>query len=291
MKRFLLALTLVACMGAVTACGGGAAQKKRVGIQLYSLHQDMGNVEASLQRLADIGYTSVETLNGNGDPNCFGMSPADFKALCDKVGLTITSTHASIQNDPANEEAVMERWRVLFDALRTMGAKYCIMPGYAFGSTLEEIAASCDYCNRVGKLATEYGLKLGYHNHAGDFVQVEGQTVLDYVLAHTDPELFLLELDVANMGGADPMYYLTQYPDRVRLLHVKDERVLGRSGKIDFEAIFNKYYANGYGDYYVEFELPFTIGEDAAENERNLAELWQGLAECYDYLQSAPFVK
>ena len=69
MKRFLLALTLVACMGAVTACGGGAAQKKSVGIQLYSLHQDMGNVEASLQRLADIGYTSVETLNGNGDPN------------------------------------------------------------------------------------------------------------------------------------------------------------------------------------------------------------------------------
>ena len=66
MKRFLLALTLVACMGAVTACGGGAAQKKSVGIQLYSLHQDMGNVEASLQRLADIGYTSVETLNGNG---------------------------------------------------------------------------------------------------------------------------------------------------------------------------------------------------------------------------------
>ena len=122
-------------------------------------------------------------------------------------------------------------------------------------------------------------------------MQVEGQTVLDYVLAHTDPELFLLELDVANMGGADPMYYLTQYPDRVRLLHVKDERVLGRSGKIDFEAIFNKYYANGYSDYYVEFELPFTIGEDAAENERNLAELWQGLAECYDYLQAAPFVK
>ena len=127
-------------------------------------------------------------------------------ALCDKVGLTITSTHASIQNDPANEEAVMERWRVLFDALRTMGAKYCIMPGYAFGSTLEEIAASCDYCNRVGKLATEYGLKLGYHNHAGDFVQVEGQTVLDYVLAHTDPELFLLELDVASSCGIKVLF-------------------------------------------------------------------------------------
>lgn len=290
MKRFFAFVSLVACVGMLAACGSGAA-KKSVGIQLYSVHQDMTNVEATLQKLADIGYTTVETLNGNGDPNCFGMTPVEFKALCDKVGLTITSTHASIQNDPANEEAVMERWRVLFDALRTMGAKYCIMPGYAFGSTLAEIDASCDYCNRVGKLATEYGLKLGYHNHAGDFVQVEGQTVLDYVLAHTDPELFLLELDVANMGGAAPMDYLTRYADRVRLLHVKDERVLGRSGKIDFEAVFNKYYANGYSDYYVEFELPFAIGDNAAENERNLADLWQGLGECYDFVATSPFVK
>lgn len=291
MKRLLTAVSLIACVGMLAACGEGAAKKKSVGIQLYSVHQDMTNVEASLQRLADIGYTTVETLNGNGDPNCFGMEPAAFKAVCDKAGLTITSTHAAIQNDPANEESVMERWRVLFDALRTMGAKYCIMPGYSFGSTLAEIEASCDYCNRVGKLATEYGLKLGYHNHAGDFAQVEGQTILDYVLAHTDPELFLLELDVANMGGADPMDYLTRYADRVRLLHVKDERVLGRSGKIDFEAIFNKYYENGYSDYYVEFELPFAIGDDAAENGRNLAELWQGLGECYDFVATSAFVK
>ncbi len=291
MKRFFTAVAMFVCAGMVAACGDGAAPKKSVGIQLYSIHQDVSDVGASLQRLADIGYTTVETLNGNGDPNCFGLEPAAFKALCDKAGLTITSTHASIQNDPADEEAVMERWRVLFDALRTMGAEYCIMPGYAFGSTLAEIDASCDYCNRVGKLAKEYGLKLGYHNHAGDFVEVEGQTVLDYVLAHTDPELFLLELDVANMGGADPMDYLTRYPDRVRLLHVKDERVLGRSGKIDFEAIFDRYYANGYSDYYVEFELPFAIGEDAAENERNLAELWQELGECYEYVSAAPFVK
>ena len=220
MKRFLLALTLVACMGAVTACGGGAAQKKSVGIQLYSLHQDMGNVEASLQRLADIGYTSVETLNGNGDPNCFGMSPADFKALCDKVGLTITSTHASIQNDPANEEAVMERWRVLFDALRTMGAKYCIMPGYAFGSTLEEIAASCDYCNRVGKLATEYGLKLGYHNHAHEF---EGgkdrmkKLLDDLPFLRAEPDVFWL-----HVAGFNAQKYLRKLGERAELVHIKE---------------------------------------------------------------------
>lgn len=286
MKK-ILSLTLLAFVMLCSAC----STKREVGIQLYSVHQDSQQIEPTLERLAQIGYTTVETLNGGGDPNCFGLSPAEFKAVCDKVGLTITSTHAAIQNDPANEAATMERWRVLFDALRTMGAKYCIMPGYSFGTTLAQVKASCDYCNRVGALAKEYGLRLGYHNHAGDFVKIEGELLLDYVLDNTDPELFLLQLDVHNMGGNDPMYYLDKYADRVRLLHLKDDRELGRSGKIDFEKIMKRYYANGYDEYYVEYELPFRIGDDEAENERNLKELWDGLKMCYDFVATAPYVK
>lgn len=286
MKK-ILSLTLLAIVMLCSAC----STKREVGIQLYSVHQDSQQIEPTLERLAQIGYTTVETLNGGGDPNCFGLSPAEFKAVCDKVGLTITSTHAAIQNDSDNEATTMERWRVLFDALRTMGAKYCIMPGYSFGTTLDQVKASCDYCNRVGALAKEYGLRLGYHNHAGDFVKVEGELLLDYVLDNTDPELFLLQLDVHNMGGNDPMYYLEKYADRVRLLHLKDDRELGRSGKIDFEKIMKRYYANGYDDYYVEYELPFRIGDDEAENERNLKELWDGLKMCYDFVATTPYVK
>lgn len=288
MKRlFTLMLMLCVSLVALTSCNA----KREVGIQLYSIHQDWTNIEASLQRLAQIGYTSVETLNSGGDPKCFGLEAEEFKALCDKLGLKITSTHAAIQNDPNNEAAIMDKWRALFESLRTMGAEYCIMPGYKFGSTLAEVKASCDYCNRVGALAKEYGLKLGYHNHAGDFVKVEGVTLLDYVLQNTDADKFLLQLDVYNMGGADPMYYLTEYADRVRLLHVKDELELGKSGKIDFEAIFEQYYANGYEDYYVEYEPPFRIGDNQAENKRNIDALWEGLEECYEFMATAPYVK
>ena len=273
---FVLACTLLMCV----AC----ESKPQVGIQLYSVHQDSQDIESALQRLSAIGYTTVETLNGGGDPKCFGLTADEFKALCDKYSLIITSTHAAIQNDASNEAVIMAKWRALFESLSTMGAKYCVMPGYSFGSTLDEVKASCDYCNRVGALAQEYGLKLGYHNHAGDFVQVEGVTLLDYVLANTDAEKMFLQLDVHNMGGADPMYYLTSYPDRVRLLHLKDDRELGISGRIDFDKIMNQYYANGYDEFYIEYELPFRIGEDEAENERNLKELWAGLKACYNYV-------
>lgn len=281
---------LFALFGAVMLLAA-CAPKQQVGIQLYSVHQDSKDIAATLQRLSQIGYTTVETLNGGGDPKCFGLSAEEFKALCDNVSLTITSTHAAIQNDPSNEAATMDKWRALFESLRTMGAKYCVMPGYSFGTTLEEVKASCDYCNRVGALAKEYGLMLGYHNHAGDFVQVEGELLLDYVLAHTDADKMFLQLDVHNMGGHDPMHYLTTYPDRVKLLHLKDDRELGRSGKIDFEKLVKQYYANGYDEFYVEYELPFRIGEDQAENERNLQELWTGLKECYDFLATNKYWK
>ena len=273
---FVIACALCLCV----ACGS----KPQVGIQLYSVHQDSKDIASTLQRLSAIGYTTVETLNGGGDPKCFDLTAEEFKSLCDSYSLTITSTHAAIQNDASDEAATMAKWRALFESLRTMGAKYCVMPGYSFGSTLEEVKASCDYCNRVGALAQEYGLKLGYHNHAGDFVQVEGVTLLDYVLANTDKELMFLQLDVHNMGGADPMHYLTSYPDRVRLLHLKDDRELGVSGRIDFQKIMKQYYANGYDEFYIEYELPFRIGEDEVENERNLKELWAGLKACYDYV-------
>lgn len=280
---FVFACVLLMCV----AC----ESKPQVGIQLYSVHQDSKDIATTLQRLSEIGYTTVETLNNGGNPKCFDLTAQEFKNLCDNVSLTITSTHAAIQNDATAEAATMDKWRALFESLREMGAKYCVMPGYSFGQTLEEVKASCEYCNKVGALAKEYGLMLGYHNHAGDFIEVEGELLLDYVLANTDEDKMFLQLDVHNMGGHDPMHYLTQYPDRVKLLHLKDDRELGRSGKIDFEKIMKQYYANGYDEFYIEYELPFRIGDDEAENERNLRELWAGLQECYDFVVEQKLAK
>ena len=134
-----------------------AKSKKKIGLQLYSVNQDMGNVDASLAKVAKAGYTVVETL---GSPVCFGFPAAEFKALCDKHGLSIISTHTSIAMDPKNEAAVMNQWRAVFEGLRTMGAKYCVIPGFNLGKSLADLKAVCEYFNKVGKLAKEYGLKL-----------------------------------------------------------------------------------------------------------------------------------
>ncbi|MBR4995836.1 MAG: sugar phosphate isomerase/epimerase [Alistipes sp.] len=262
-----------------------AKSKKRVGLQLYSIHQDMGNVEASLKKVADAGYTVVETL---GSPNCFGLEAAAFKALCDKYGLEIVSTHTSIGMDPNNEAAVMAQWRKVFEGLKTMGAKYCVIPGFGLGNDLNYLKQVCDYFNKVGKLGKEYGIMLGYHNHAHEYEVREGQCVWEYMIENTNPEYVFFQMDVywTTRGGKDPVAYLQQYPDRIKMLHIKDDFVIGASGKINFEAIFKQFYKNGYKDFVVEQE-----GAPGNSHEARLARMWEGVGESAQYLGNAKFVK
>ena len=275
--------SLVATLLATTMLIGCSAEKK-VGLQLYSVHQDMGDVAASLQKVADAGYNVVETL---GSPTCFGMSAEDFKALCDEKGLQIISTHTSIgMNDP---EAT-QKWHDVFAGLKTMGAKYCVIPGFSLGSNLQELKAVCDYFNEVGKIGKEYGIKLGYHNHSHEYREMEGQVMWEYMIENTDPELVFYQMDVywTTRGGKDPVEYLKKYPERIQMLHIKDDLVIGDSGKIDFEAIFTEFYKNGWKDYVVEQEMPYN---HEASREENFATMWDGVAKSAEYLNTSKFVK
>ena len=285
MKRVLLALLAVLVLAPSAV---DAKSKKKIGLQLYSVNQDMGNVDASLAKVAKAGYTVVETL---GSPTCFGFPAEEFKALCDKHGLAIISTHTSIAMNPQNEAAVMEQWRAVFEGLKTMGAKYCVIPGFNLGKSLADLKAVCEYFNKVGNLAKEYGLKLGYHNHAHEYELCEGKVKWEYMIENTDPESVFFQMDVywTTRGGKDPVEYLKKYPNRIQMLHIKDDLVIGESGKIDFEAIYNQFYKNGYKDFVVEQEMP--RGPKDETREQRFERMWGGVAKSAAYLENAKFVK
>ena len=262
--------------------------EKQIGLQLYSVNQDMKDVDASLAKVAAAGYNVVETLRS---PQCFGLPAEEFKALCDKHGLKIVSTHHSIGMDPEKEAEIMEQWKEVFKGLNVMGAKYCVIPSFKLGETIEDLKAVCDYFNKVGALAKEYGLKLGYHNHAFEYEVVDGQVKWEYMIENTDPESVFFQMDVywTTQGGKCPVEYLKKYPERIKMLHIKDDLVIGESGKIDFEAIFNQFYANGYSDFVVEQEMP--RGPKDEDKAARLATMWEGVAKSAAYLQNAEFVK
>jgi len=54
------------------------------------------------------------------------------------------------------------------------------------------------------------------------------------------------------MGGGDPVAYLKNRPSQFKAIHIKDEKEIGASGKMDFKPIFDQMYANNVKDWYVE---------------------------------------
>lgn len=277
-------------------------KEKTIGIQLYSVMDAMqANPQASVERLTGMGYNAFELVQWGGDPKVFGMPAEEFKALCDANGAKIISTHSSIQEDPAKEDEIMQRWRQLFEIQKACGGSYFVIPSYSVEYTEAGIKQMADYFNKVGKIAAEYGLKLGYHNHSGEFknLQDSDKVMWEYLVENTDPQYVCYELDVywCTKGGKDPVEYLKKYPNRIELLHIKDDFVIGESGTIDFESIFNQFYANGMKDYVVEIEIPQWLREkknddgSAYTKEQISEEMFNAAAESAEYLKNAEFVK
>lgn len=263
----------------VGSAGCGAPKRKRIGLQLYSLREAMGqDPEGTLKKIADMGYTELETASYNGE-TIYGYTPQGFRELVEGLGMKVTSCHVGQGWNPEREEEIMAWWDKAFDDHKALGCKYVIMPWMELGNTLESVQSYCDYWNRLGSMAREKGLVFGFHNHASEFREIEGRIAYDYMLENTTSDV-AFEMDVywVKEAGHDPVAYLNKYPGRFPVLHIKDDSIIGDSGKIDFESIFNAAYAQGMTDYFVEVEKYTLPAEICVEKS-------------YDYLNAAKFVK
>jgi len=258
--------------------------QKFIGLQLYSLRDSINkDVPYTISRVNKMGYKFVEPA-GYSDGKFYGLDPISFKDLCKANKLTVLSSHAG-QNAPeaANKVKTMEWWATAIDAHKAAGAKYLIQPsmGQTAYKTLEGLKAYCDYFNEVGAMCNAKGIRFGYHNHDKEFsTKLEGQTIYDYMLANTDPTKVMFEIDLywAVVGGANPVDYFNKYPGRFELWHIKDEKVIGESGKVDFASIWKGLKVSGmkYG---------------VVEVERYSSDNFTDCKKSIDFLNAAEYVK
>ena len=241
--------------GFTTGCAAGP-KDKRIGLQIYSLRDAMrDDPEATLTQIAGMGYTELETADYR-DGLVYGYKPVEFRTLVEGLGMKVSSTHTGgprLTED--NEAEVMAWWKQAIADHKAMGCRYIVIPSFRFGDTIESLQAVCDYFNKVGAMCKAEGIVFGYHNHANEFNKIGDRVLMDYLIENTSADV-VYELDVywAKQGGQDPAAYIEKYAGRFPLLHIKDDSVIGDSGKIDFAAIFAAAYKQGMKDYYVEVE-------------------------------------
>ncbi|PWJ41901.1 sugar phosphate isomerase/epimerase family protein [Sediminitomix flava] len=218
------------------------SKRKNIGIQLVSVHEDMlKDPEGTLKQLGRMGYSFVETFVYS-DGLFYGMKAQEFKASVEKQGMKFlgSMTFYDLPQKGKWEEA-MKWWQNCIADHKKAGVEYLSTSNHQLKQVRseEELEAYCKYYNAVGKLCKENGLTFVYHNHADEFLEVNGKPIYDYFLAHTNPEYVSFQSDLYWMykGGVDPKDYFEKYPKRFVSWHMKDEKELGESGKIDFKEL------------------------------------------------------
>ena len=247
-KRNLLTVFVFLAVAVLIATMNSCAPKgKYIGLQLYSLRDSIRNdVPGTIKKVSEIGYKFVEPA-GYRDGKFYGMEPADFKKLCDENKLPVLSSHTGRNlPDSAGYAAAMAWWDTCIAAHIAVGAKYIVQPsmGRDAYESLAGLKKYCDYFNEIGAKCNAKGIRFGYHNHSQEFkttkVDSTGAVIYDFMLENTDPAKVMFEIDLywAVEGGANPVDYFNKYPGRFELWHIKDEKEIGASGKMDFKAIW-----------------------------------------------------
>lgn len=273
----------------ISACTQGqktetATKSKDIYVQLYSVRDDIrADYDATIAAVAEMGYTGVEAA-GYNEGQFYGMSPADFKKSIEDAGMEVLSSHTSrpLADNPAetNWDETWAWWDTAIQAHKDAGMKYIVAPWMPTPATLADLQAYCDYYNQIGERCNAAGLRFGYHNHNFEFTEIEGELMYDYMLENTDPDNVFFQMDVYWVieGGHTPVAYFNKYPGRFELLHIKDETEIGKSGKVDFENIFNNVDESG---------AKYMI----VEVERYTGTPLEGVKESYDYLNNAAYYK
>jgi sugar phosphate isomerase/epimerase len=227
-----------------------------LGLQLYSVRELLPkDYEGTLRQLGAMGYREVEAAG------FFDHSPSQVKQAMDRAGLRCVSAHYPMaQLQPKLDEIIQFG--------KDLGLKYivCASPTLKDPSrvkdagsraareamTLDDWRWNAEQFNRIGERVNAAGIRFGYHNHMTEFRTENGVLYYDELLRLTDPTKVTMELDCGWMvlGGKKPADYLTRYPSRFSMLHVKDFKLggapgsapppsteLGR-GNIDYRPIF-----------------------------------------------------
>lgn len=187
---------------------------ENINLQLYSFGWD--SPLSPLEKIAkagEMGYAGVEFARDYD-----GIPVEDVKKALADAGIKAVSAHVGLDLIEGDLPYLAE-----------LGVTYVACPMTAFNSKAEakEVA---EELNRLGKIAKQYGITIGYHNHTQEFNVDDGKYLYDWLIEYSDPEVTAFEVDCgwASAGGADPVAFINSHAGRIKAIHIKENnRVIG----------------------------------------------------------------
>ena len=237
------ALGLLGTTAWLTATKAKAATGELMGLQLYSVRDDMKkDPMGTLKQLSAMGYKNVEHAN-YVERKFYGYAPKEFRKILDDLGMKMPSGHTVMGKQHWDEATkdFTDLWKYTVEDAAVVGQQFVISP--SLDKTLRSTASSLKHymeiINKSGELCKKSGMKFGYHNHDFEFSEkLDGQTMYDIMLTETDPNLVVQQLDIGNLynGGAKAIDIVKKWPGRFVSMHVKDEIKASGGGNHEYES-------------------------------------------------------
>jgi sugar phosphate isomerase/epimerase len=191
-----------------------SAANNSFGIQLWSVKQALyKDTLGVLKQLAANGYKKIEGFEG--DKGLFwGMKHTELKKVMDDLGMNFVSSHCEISKDFETKAAQAGE----------IGIKYLICPHKGAQPSIDNYKKFADEFNACGEIAKKHGIKFAYHNHDYSFVPMNGIVPQDVMMENTDAKIVDFEMDMywTTVAGVNALAYMDKYPNRFKLVHVKD---------------------------------------------------------------------
>ena len=225
MASAALAVAAVAPKGFVSSARAADSpappQKKKypIGIELYGVRGELTkDLPGTLRTVAKIGYEVVEFYS----PYFTWKFPyaKEVRTMIDDLGLRCYSTHNSAASMTPGE--TMDR---AIELNQILGSRIIVLASPPRGVTgVDGWKKVCEQFSAASEKFAAHGLSAGFHNHATEWVKLDGeQRIMDVIAANT-PKEFVLQLDVGTcvQAGADPVAWIKANPGRIRSVHLKD---------------------------------------------------------------------
>ena len=233
MKKLVILILLLGSISHVIFAQKGKSMfpptdQNKLGMVSYTYRNSFSkDVGATLDTIKALGITNIEFSN------LFKRTAKDIRALLDECGMKCTSFGVGY---PDLENKIAE----VGTNAKTLGAEFVRVAWVPHQGdfTLDMAKKTVDDFNKFGKiLKDDYGLTFCYHNHGYEFQpvpadvasEVKGgneKTLFDYIVQKTDPNYVSFEMDIlwTFFPGQNPAEILKRYPNRFKLMHVKDLR-------------------------------------------------------------------
>ena len=248
---------------------------KEIGLNLFSVRNLIETEEdllATAQKVKDMGYSFVQYSGATFDTK-------RIKRMVDEIGMPVRLTHMDKDRLLTETEKVCEE--NLYFGNTNIGL------GGMAAEVINDEKTCKEYIekyNKAGEVMRKYGCQFYWHHHNFEFVQYNGQTIMDFVIENAPYINFTLDTYWLQVGGVSVLEYLEKLKGRIGCVHLKDYKTKYNAenwkyepdmesvgyGVMNFQSIIDKMREVGVQHYFVEQDNAANLPDTLNQVERSI---------------------